>query len=62
MATIIEFYVPKSFRQKIAKRSLEYGKLIEFSLGVESPHDDSTSSGNLLTPLFEQAASQMSGD
>src|SRR4051812_14228070 len=56
MATIIEFYVPSTFRRKIAKQSLEYRKLIAFSLRVTSRLDDRTSSGNLLTLLFQPAA------
>jgi hypothetical protein len=62
MATIIEFYVPKSFRKKNAQRALEYGKLIEFRVGVESADDDSTASDNVLTLLLEQAALQIGGD
>ena len=62
MATIIEFYVPNNFRKKIAQRSLEYGKLIEFRLGVGPADGDNTSGVNPLKLLFVRAALQISGD
>ena len=39
MAAVIEFYVPKHFRQKFTPSSSESGKLIEFSLASDLPYE-----------------------
>ena len=57
MAEVIEFYVPKDFRQQITCGAWRRGKLIEFRLAINSVMDDraiqsDTSEGDHRTPAL----------
>lgn len=57
MAAVIEFYVPKQFRQKFTRGSSEGGKLIEFSLPSDLPCEGPRATcGDPSEQGFESAA------
>ena len=57
MAAIIEFYVPKHFRQKFTRSSSEGGKLIEFSLAADLLYEGPRATcGDPSEPRFDSAA------
>lgn len=56
MATVIEFYVPKHFRQKFTRDSSRRGKLIEFCSISEKHATD----GEFSAPRFDCIVTQSS--
>jgi hypothetical protein len=60
MAEVIEFYIPKHFRQKLTRGSLEGGKLIEFSLAADLLYGGPRATcGDPSERCFESAAGKV---
>ena len=58
MATIIAFYIPKRFRQRVTRAFTERGRVIQFRSQADSVMDEFATCVNLSTLLLEIAGLQ----